>query len=178
MTTLSLTASLQPLNGRRRSISIRDTAIAIAAAALFSLAGLALIRGGTGISELSLWQLKPAILFHIFTIIPAIPLGAYVFVAKKGTSQHRLAGRIWCLLMFASAVSTIWIRTSPDGSMSWIHTFTFLTMAGIPLGIWAAMARKFKLHERVFLQLYIGAVLIPGSMAFPFGRAMGVMAFG
>ncbi|MGB3723995.1 MAG: DUF2306 domain-containing protein [Pacificimonas sp.] len=178
MTTLSLTAATQVKPKARRTWSTRDAVIGVSGMALTVIALMALMRGGLGISEMSLWRLPPAVLFHIFTIVPAIPLGAYVFVARKGTKQHRLAGRIWCLLMFATAISTIFIRTSPDGAMSWIHTFTFMTMASIPLGIWAAMTRRYKLHERVFLQLYIGAVLVAGGFTFLPGRTMFQLAFG
>ncbi len=118
-----------------------------------------------------------AIVIHVATVLPAIPLGGFLLLAPKGTPMHKALGKIWVALMIATATSAIFIRSG--GSFSFIHLF-------VPMTFWAsyklvATARRgdMKGHRSEILSLYLGALMIPGifSMALP-GRLMNVWLFG
>ncbi|MBZ6378174.1 hypothetical protein B5C34_01170 [Pacificimonas flava] len=161
-----------------RRLTLVQTGILICGSLLTLLIAAAILRGSTGSAPFSLWQLPPAVIVHLLTLQVAAPLGTYVFVARKGTPRHRLAGRIWCAFMLATALSAYFIRTSPDGSMSLIHLFIPGTILSIAAGIWLARRHRVKAHERMFLQLYVGALLVAGFFAYQGDRTMAVLTFG
>ena len=150
--------------------------IAIAATSMTLITAYALLRGLLGLAPSHPNIRELAIAVHVATVLPAIPLGGYVLLARKGTKTHKRLGKIWVSLMIATATSAIFIRTG--GSFSFIHIF-------IPMTFWAsykliATARRgdMKGHKKEILGLYLGALMIPGifSMALP-GRLMNVWLF-
>lgn len=182
---MAILASLLPLPARFKSsdsnpfeMSPQLRAIILAAATAMSLAvTIALFRGLTGMAPAHSNIRVFAIVLHVATVIPAIPLGGYLLLARKGTARHKLLGKIWVALMVATALSALFIKTG--GSFSFIHIF-------VPLTLWSsyklvATARRgdMKAHRWEILTLYLGALMIPGifSMAIP-GRLMNVWLFG
>lgn len=153
-------------------------AVILAAATAMSLAvTIALFRGLTGIAPEHPNIRHFAIVLHVATVIPAIPLGGYLLLARKGTARHKQLGKIWVGLMVVTALSALFIRTG--GSFSFIHIF-------VPLTLWSsyklvATARRgdMKAHRWEILTLYLAALMIPGifSIALP-GRLMNVWLFG
>jgi uncharacterized membrane protein len=149
-------------------------AVILAAATGMSLAvTIALFRGLTGIAPDHPNIRHFAIALHVATVIPAIPLGGYLLLARKGTARHKQLGKIWVGLMVVTALSALFIR------FSFIHIF-------VPLTLWSsyklvATARRgdMKAHRWEILTLYLAALMIPGifSMALP-GRLMNVWLFG
>ena len=139
---------------------------------------LATVRSAAGLSSIQLSDLSVWVLIHLFTVLPAIPLGAWLFFTPKGTRLHRRMGKLWCALMFITAISTIFIRGMNDGAFSWIHIFTVLTLVGLPVAILRARKGLVRLHVRVLTGLYLGALVIAGGFAFFPGRVLWTMAFG
>jgi uncharacterized membrane protein len=45
-----------------------------------------------------------AVQIHVFTVIPAAFLGALLLYRSKGMRLHRALGKIWLLLMAATAI--------------------------------------------------------------------------
>ena len=66
-----------------------------------------------------------AVAIHVATVLPCIPLGGYLLLARKGTARHKQLGKLWLLLMLATAVSAIFIKS--NGSYSFIHLFVPVT---------------------------------------------------
>lgn len=118
-----------------------------------------------------------AVIIHVSTVLPAIPLGGFLLLAPKGTPMHKILGKIWVALMVTTACSAIFIQTG--GSFSFIHIF-------VPMTLWAsykliATARRgdMKGHKKEILSLYLGALMIPGIVSFALpGRLMNVWLFG
>ncbi|MBV7258196.1 DUF2306 domain-containing protein [Erythrobacter sp. WH158] len=118
-----------------------------------------------------------AVIIHVTTVLPAIPLGGFLLLAPKGTPMHKALGKIWVALMVATALSAIFIRSGEN--FSFIHIF-------IPMTLWAsykliATARRgdMKGHKKEILSLYLGALMIPGVVSFALpGRLMNVWLFG
>ncbi|WP_427454645.1 DUF2306 domain-containing protein [Litorimonas sp. WD9-15] len=122
-------------------------------------------------------QASLAIQIHMLVAIGAFFLGAYVLMRRKGTKAHKLAGRIFGLLMIATATTAIFIRDLNDGSFSWIHIFVPITFIGMYQIISSIRKGDVKRHRRHVLTMYFAALLIPGFFAFMPGRTMWMLFF-
>jgi uncharacterized membrane protein len=152
--------------------------IAAASAMLLTLCIYAAVRWALGFAPPTPWVRDIALATHLLTVIPAIPLGAYVILSKKGGARHRLLGRIWLSLMFVTAIATIFIRNANDGQFSWIHLFTLLTFIAVPQAIISARRGNIAQHKVHLRNFFIGALIIAGVTAFAPGRTMWQWAFG
>jgi uncharacterized membrane protein len=117
-----------------------------------------------------------AIVIHLLTVIPALPLGAYVLLNKKGDARHRMLGKVWAMLMLTTAVVSFWIRDI-TGHIGPIHIFSVVTLISIPLGIWRIRRGDVAAHRRAMLGPYIG-LIAAGLFALTPGRMLGGMIFG
>ncbi len=113
-----------------------------------------------------------AVLIHLSSVLPAIPLGLWVLLARKGDATHKLLGRIWGVLMLAAAGSAIFIRTINHGQFSPIHLFVPLVFLALFRAIRAARAGRIALHKRLMWTLYGAGLLLPGLFAFLPGRLL------
>ena len=154
------------------------TIIGAAAMILFALCLYAFGRWTLGYAPATPWVRDVALATHLVTVVPAVPLGAYVILTRKGGARHKLLGQIWLSLMFVTAVSTIFIRNVNDGQFSWIHVFTLLTFIAVPQAILAARQGKIDAHKKHVRNFFIGALVIAGLTAFAPGRTMWQWAFG
>ncbi|MEY2927084.1 MAG: hypothetical protein RL367_1561 [Pseudomonadota bacterium] len=123
------------------------------------------------------YQTPPfALVLHIATVIPALPLGLYVLTAQKGGARHKMLGRVWGVLMLITAITSFWLR-GITGGLSPIHIFSVITLISIPRGIWLAKQGRIAAHQRAMTGPYIGLV-VAGMFAFIPGRMLGTLAFG
>lgn len=153
-------------------------AIAIGGAALTLLTLYAVVRTIAGIAPDMPHLKTPALAIHLVSVIPAIPLGAYILLARKGDARHRLLGKIFMALMLATAISAIFIRNINGGSFSWIHLFVLLTLWSVPRAVLAARRGDITTHRNEVVGLYLGAALLAGFASFAPHRTMWWMAFG
>ena len=121
---------------------------------------------------------EAAILIHLATVIPALPLGLYLLLARKGTATHKALGKLWLALMVTTALAALFIRTLNHGQFSFIHIFVPLTLIGAWRVIHTARTGKISAHRRQILSLYLGALIIPGIFAMLPTRLMGAWLFG
>lgn len=119
-----------------------------------------------------------AVLTHLSTVIPALPLGLYLLLARKGTPRHRALGKLWLTLMVTAAMSALFIRQLNHGSFSFIHLFVPFTLIVVWRAIASARAGNIRAHRRHVVGLYLGALIIPGIFAMMPGRLMGAWLFG
>lgn len=136
----------------------------------------ALLRWLTGIAPDYAYHRNLAVTLHIITVVPAVPLGAYLLLARKGTPIHKLLGRIWVGLMFTTALASTFSRGGTD--FSWIHIFVPITILGSWKVIATARRRDFVGHRKHIIGMYLGALAIPGAFAFLPDRLMGLWLFG
>ncbi|MGB5482981.1 DUF2306 domain-containing protein [Parasphingorhabdus sp.] len=127
-------------------------------------------------------RLTLPVILHLATVVPALPLGAYILLRRKGDRLHKFLGRTWASLMMITAITSFWMGR-PDGSglfgthLSFIHIFAVITLVSIPLGVWQARIGNIKEHYRAMQGPYIG-LIIAGIFAFIPGRIMGSLVFG
>ncbi len=120
------------------------------------------------------------VIIHLATVIPALPLGAYILWRKKGDRLHMHMGRIWGILMVITAIVSFWIGRPGQGiggtGLSFIHIFSVVTLLSIPYGIWQIRRGNVVEHYRAMQGPYIG-LLVAGLFAFIPGRIMGSLIF-
>ena len=116
-------------------------------------------------------QITPAILIHAAAALAALVLGAAVFLARKGTFLHRMAGRGWAVLMLVTAISTWWIRSS--GSFSWIHGLSVLTLVMLVGAVYYAIVGNIRRHQKLVTGLYAGGLVIAGAFTLLPQRLLG-----
>ncbi len=138
---------------------------------------VALARAGLGMVDNLHYYTKLPIIIHVATVLPAIPLGGYVLLARKGTPRHRLLGKIWLVLMLITATSAIFIQSS--GGFSFIHIFVPVTFHAAWKTIATARKGDIAAHKRHLVRTYLMALMIPGIFAFVLpDRLMHVMLLG
>lgn len=138
---------------------------------------VALGRAGLGMVENLHYYHKLPVIIHVATVLPAIPLGGYVLLARKGTPRHRLLGKIWLVLMLITATSAIFIQSS--GGFSFIHIFIPVTFHAAWKTIATAKKGDIAAHKRHLVFTYLTALMIPGIAAFLIpGRLMNTMLLG
>lgn len=94
---------------------------------------------------------------HLASVVPALPLGAYVLVSKKGDTLHRMLGRLWAGLMMAGALSSFGLK-GLTGELSWIHVLSIVVLVMIPRGVFQAVRRDIARHRRTMMLTYLGLV--------------------
>ncbi len=175
--TAILISPVRPTQGFDLPVWVR-IACGGASALLLALCAYAFGRWMLGYAPPTPWVRDLALTIHLLTVIPAIPLGAYVILSRKGGQRHKMLGKIWLSLMFVTAVATIFIRNANNGQFSWIHLFTLLTLVAVPQAIITARQGKIEAHKKHLRNFFIGALIIAGLTAFAPGRTMWQWAFG
>jgi uncharacterized membrane protein len=147
--------------------------VAIATAATLVLLALSAERPAD-------WQppagAETALYIHLFTIAPAIPLGAFVLWGRKGGARHKMLGRIWAGLMVVSASSTFWLQ-SLSGGFSFIHLLSILTLASVPYAILHARRGNIRAHRNAMRGVYFGLIAAGLMTALP-GRLLNSLLLG
>lgn len=118
----------------------------------------------------------PVILVHTFAALAALALGGAMFLARKGTFLHRVAGRSWVALMLAVAISSFWIKSS--GSFSWIHGLSVSVLVLLAVLVFLAITRRISAHRRLAIGLYAGALVITGAFTLLPYRLLGRLVWG
>ena len=44
---------------------------------------------------------------HIVFVLAAVPVGVFIFLTKKGTTQHKLVGRVWVVILLIVSLSAM-----------------------------------------------------------------------
>jgi uncharacterized membrane protein len=119
---------------------------------------------------------------HLATVVPAFGIGAFQLLRRKGTPSHKLLGKIYMVLMLATALITLAMpaQVGPQflNHFGFIHTFSFLALFSIPIAYFAARRGDINVHRAAMISLYVGGILIAGAFAFSPGRMLHEWLFG
>jgi uncharacterized membrane protein len=113
---------------------------------------------------------------HLMTAIPALPLGAWVLLRRKGDAMHRLLGRIWAMLMLGAALTSFGMAGAL-GRVGPIHLLAVAILIALPRAVLAARRGRILAHRRGMILLYASLILAT-LFAFLPGRMMGLWLFG
>jgi uncharacterized membrane protein len=124
-----------------------------------------------------------AVQIHVATVVPAFLIGTYqIFLSRKGAPFHRALGYVYLTLMTITAIAALFVQAlmprGPFFGFSPIHLFVPLTLFGVYGALRGARTHNVRMHRRAMLGVYIGGILIAGSLAFLPGRIMHAVTFG
>jgi uncharacterized membrane protein len=127
-----------------------------------------------------------AVQLHFATVVPAFALGTWLlFVSRKGTPHHRLVGKVYLVLMSATALAALFIRAFGGWSLEVgplrlgvLHLFVPLTAHGVYGALATIRAGNIDGHRTAMRGLYFGGLIVAGLLAFAPGRVMHRMFFG
>ena len=109
------------------------------------------------------------IYIHLYTVIPAFVIGTYLMMNHKGTSAHRMLGKLYMLLMLSTAVASLFIPAYIGPRLlnhfGFIHLLSLLVIYSIPIAYYHIRKGRVALHRSIMVQVYIGALLIAGGLA-------------
>ena len=97
------------------------------------------------------------IYLHLIAVIPALVIGAYILLKKKGTAEHKKLGKLWAYLMIFAAFVSFGMQ-SGDG-FSWLHGLALFTLYSVIQGIRAAKEKEFRAHQRNMFFAYFSSVV-------------------
>ena len=113
---------------------------------------------------------------HVTTVIPTVPLGAWLLLQPKGGARHRLLGRIWALLMLITAFTSFGIARL-TGGFSPIHLLSILTIVSVVRGVHFARSGDIPRHRRSMVLAFTGIVTASAFTLLP-GRLLGLWLLG
>ncbi len=119
---------------------------------------------------------------HLWTILPALALGAVLLVMTKGTPAHRLLGAAYMVLMVVTSLVTLFMpaRVGPAlfGHFGLIHIFSVSVLISVPRALFAVRRGDIARHKTEMRSLYLYGMLIAFVLAFMPGRTLNHFLFG
>jgi uncharacterized membrane protein len=175
MTADRTTQKWQGWIGWALTVGVLGAAIAPVAPQIVARAGEVSFEG----PDWELWaQLSWVIKLHIFAALAALLIGAVILLQPKGSGLHKALGWGWVFAMATTAVSSLWITQLNGNLWSLVHLFSGWTIIALPMGIFAIRNRKVLAHRRAMTGMFVGGLLIAGSLSFIPGRFMFEFFFG
>lgn len=113
-----------------------------------------------------------AIQIHVAVVLAALAVGLYLLFGPKGRRAHRVLGWAWAVFMLVGAASSLFIMEVSPGEFSFIHLFSAATLISAPLGVYYARRHNVSAHRGTMTGLFIGGLLIAGTLSFLPGRLM------
>ncbi len=119
-----------------------------------------------------------AIRLHVAVVLPAALLGAYQLMGPKGTRGHRLLGKIWLVLMVATAFSSFFIHSlNMFYGFGPIHLLSIYVLYASWQAYAAARRHDIAAHQRAVSGLYYGGIVGAGVFTLLPGRIMNAVVF-
>ena len=119
------------------------------------------------------------VILHAFAAMAALILGCIQLVGPKGTTQHRIIGWSWVILMAIIALSSFNIQGIKQfGRFSLIHGLSVFVLIVLPMGILHARRHNVAGHKKTMIGLFVGALIIAGIFTLIPGRVMYTVVFG
>lgn len=130
-----------------------------------------------------LLEAVPPIPSHTLAAGLALVAGIWQFLTRRpaagNAAQHRIVGYIFVLSLAYVALSSFLINEIRTfGPFSWLHVFSLITLAGLPMAVKAARDRKIQVHRRAMTVIFISALLVTGLFTLLPGRVMHAVVFG
>lgn len=127
----------------------------------------------------ALWaRLSWVIKLHIFAALSALAIGTAILLQRKGSGLHKTLGWGWVFAMATTAVSSLWITELNGNVWSFVHLLSGWTIIALPMAIFAIRSRKVEAHRRAMTGIFVGGLIVAGSLSFIPGRFMFEFFFG
>lgn len=178
---MTATTLPRPATARAKGLDlgpIARTAVTLVGIGFTTACALAVVRFAAGLAPAHPNTQNIAVIIHLATVLPAVPLGAWLMLTRKGTPRHKALGKVWVALMVVTALAALFIRQINGGAFSPIHVFVPMTLHGAWKTITTARRGAIVEHRKALIGLYLGALTIPGLFAFMPNRLIGTWLFG
>ena len=173
---LPLSAPRKPAKADFELTPVMRTVISLTCFTLSFMVVVALGKAALGMVQNLHYYNKLPVIVHVSAVLPAIPLGGYLLLARKGTKRHKQLGKLWLVLMLVTATSAIFIQSS--GGFSPIHILIPVTFHAAWKTVATARKGDIAGHKKHLVFTYFAALVVPGILAFAFdGRLMNTMLF-
>lgn len=116
--------------------------------------------------------------FHLYSVLIAVLITFYQYLAPKGKLPHRVLGYLWLGFMAITAISSLFIKELNNGNFSLIHALSILTLVRVPQIVYFARTKQIAKHKKAVNGLVFGGMLIAGVFTFLPGRLMWQVFFG
>jgi uncharacterized membrane protein len=127
----------------------------------------------------ALWaELSWVIKLHIFAALSALVIGTAILLQRKGSGLHKTLGWGWVFAMATTAVSSLWITQLNGNVWSLVHLLSGWTIVALPMAVFAIRNRKVDAHRRAMTGIFVGGLIVAGSLSFIPGRFMFEFFFG
>jgi uncharacterized membrane protein len=100
-------------------------------------------------------SLSPVGFLHTVACAIALGAGAIVLLGRKGTSQHKLNGRVYVIAMLVTNGSALLIYSQAS-----FRIFHWLALAILPLVIVGGLAARRRTPARSWLTVHIAAMVV------------------
>jgi uncharacterized membrane protein len=136
---------------------------------------------GMGLLARAPWIVR----LHLAAVMPALLLGAWLLLGKKGGPRHRLLGKIYLGLMVVAALSAAVLPAQVGPTVSigslrlgFLHLLVLLTLRGVWMAFHTIRKGDIRAHKRHMVMLYFGALIIAGLFSLAPGRLLHRVVFG
>ena len=123
-----------------------------------------------------LFDTSAFIQIHFFFAISAFLIGALQLLGRKGTTPHKVLGRLWVAMMLIICVTSFWIKGLMPSDIFWgyspIHLLSIFVLFQITLGVYFARVGNIIGHKKCMTYTYIGGLIIAGAFTFYPGRLL------
>jgi uncharacterized membrane protein len=123
-----------------------------------------------------LFDASVCVQIHFFFAISAFLIGALQLLSKKGTTQHKMLGRLWVAMMLIICLTSFGIKELMPSGIFWgyspIHLLSIFVLIQITLGVYFARIGNISWHKKCMTYTYIGGLVIAGAFTFYPGRLM------
>jgi len=124
-------------------------------------------------------QAPLAIQIHLATVVPAFLIGTWqIFFSTKGSAMHQWLGAAYLVLMTVTAIAASFIRSINPGGFSPVHLFIPLTLFSVVAALWYLRRGNIRRHRNAMLGLYVGGLVIAGTLTLLPGRLLHRVLFG
>ncbi len=94
------------------------------------------------------------ILIHLVAASIALLLGAFILLIQKGTTLHKILGRLWAIAILVTAIGSFAIQIS--GGFSAIHILSIVSLVSLFIGIHAIRKGNVIKHKGTMIGGYTG----------------------
>ncbi|MAM70599.1 MAG: hypothetical protein CMP91_05585 [Gammaproteobacteria bacterium] len=119
---------------------------------------------------------------HLSTIVPAFLIGTYLLIKRKGSPRHKMLGKFYMSLMLTTGIITLFMPAyiGPQllNHFGYLHLFSLLVLVSVPMSYLAIRRGDVLAHRNSMIGLYVGGILVAGSIAFLPGRMLTQLLFG
>jgi uncharacterized membrane protein len=111
-----------------------------------------------------LMRAGPMVLTHLIFAITAMAGGVFILSMRKGTPQHKQAGRLWAAIMILVAVSGLAIEPA---RFTPAHAAALLVFWMVPYAIVKVRRGDLRGHKQTVAQLIIAMIIVGGLTMLP-----------